>query len=55
MIHGIVFVFGLCYVLPGMCCVLPGMCYVLRGAVVREAWCVMVRFHALLHPLNCGP
>ena len=35
--------------------VLPGMCYVLRGAVVRDAWCVVVRFHALLRPLNCGP
>ena len=35
-------------------CVLCAMCYVLRGAVVREAWCVLVRFHALLRPLNCG-
>ena len=43
--------FGLCYVLPGT------MCYVLcvlRGAVVRDAW-YLVRFHALLRPLNCGP
>ena len=31
------------------------MCYVLRGAVVIHAWCVVVRFHALLRPLNCGP
>ena len=31
------------------------MCNVLRGVVVRDAWCVVVRFHALLRPLNCGP
>ena len=51
---GLLFVFALYYVLPGMCCVLR-MCYVLRGAVVRDASCVVVRFHALLRPLNCGP
>ena len=50
MIHGIVFVFGLCYVLPGMCCVLPGMCYVLRGAVVREA----VSYTHLTLPTICS-
>ena len=37
------------------CYLLPGVRYVLRGAVVRDAWCVVVRFHALLRPLNCGP
>ena len=31
------------------------MCNVLRGVVVRDAWCVVVRFHALLRPLNSGP
>ena len=45
---GLLFVFDLC-------CVLPSMCYVLRGAVVPDAWYVVVRFHALLRPLNCGP
>ena len=45
---GLLFIFGLCYVLPGMR-------YVLRGAVVGDAWCVVIRFHALLRPLNCGP
>ena len=44
---GLLFIFGLCYVLPGMR-------YVLRGAVVGDACCVVVRFHALLRPLNCG-
>ena len=29
--------------------------YALCVAVVRDAWCVVVRFHALLCPLNCGP
>ena len=48
---------GICYQVPGTWYqyVLPGMYYVLRGAVVRDAWCVVVRFHALLRPLNCGP
>ena len=44
-----------CYVLPGTRYVLCVMCYVLRGAVVRDAWCVVILFHALLRPLNCGP
>ena len=39
----------MCYQVPGMWYVLlRSMCYVLRGAVVRVAWCVVVRFHALL-------
>ena len=42
----------LAYVTRYQVCV---MCYVLRGAVVRDAWCVVVRFHALLRPLNCAP
>ena len=45
-----------CLLLAGiMCYQVCVMCYVLRGAVVRDAWCMMVRFHALLRPLNCGP
>ena len=37
---GLLFVFGLCYVLPGIMCyvLLRSMCYVLRGAVVRGSF-----------------
>ena len=48
---GLLFVFGMCYVLPGiirvMCYQVPCMCYVFRGAVVRDAWwSVSMRFFA---------
>ena len=43
---------AMCYQVQYVLCV---MRYVLRGSVVRDAWCVVVRFHALLRPLNCGP
>ena len=44
---GLLFVFGLCYALPGMCDVLRVMCCVVR-------WCVVDSFHARLRPLNGG-
>ena len=53
MIHGIVAYFW--FVLRVTRYALFFMCYALRDAVARDACCVVVRFHALLRPLNCDP
>ena len=49
MIHAIVFVFvfGLCYALPGMCYVLCVVCCVVRWCMMRGPWwSVFMRFFA---------